>query len=534
VHLANALLLFALLRLLFRSFAVAFIAAALFAVHPIQVQSVAWITAHMKIGWYVLFTLASLVAYVSYTRSRRWWLLPASLLLFALSCLSKEQAVALVATLPLIDYVLARDLRRGRVWLEKLLFLVIAVGIGSMTLRTAEAQRSREMLLVFGFGERLILTCHAFVSYLAKLAVPLQLSAFYTFPVRIPVAYGFAPMVVTAVLAALIFAWKRGLRVLVFGIAFFVTHLALILFNLMLGLRDVLMADRYVYLPSAGAFLLVAYGWHRLWERAPGFRMALGTVLALYVTGLGIAAHARTMVWLNSITLFTDVIEKETAAHGRDHPFMSLAYNNRGVALKNRGDAQAGLADFNEAIRINPRDSRGFVNRANHYYNRRDYERALPDYDRAIELRPDDEIAYSNRGGLLASTGNFDRALADFDHALQLKPDYLNAIRSRALLLYTLGRYETALKDCDRYLALIPSADVLGLRALIYQGLGRTREAEADFSNAIRLDPKSGGYYRDRSALYNQLGDRARALQDAKTAQALGVPVDSTYLRSLQ
>ena len=534
VHLANVLLRFGLVWMLFRNFQVAFITAALFGVHPMQVESVAWITANMKVGWYVLFSLASLVAYVRYARSRRVLPLVASLILFALSCLSKEQGVALVATLPLIDYVLARDLRGWPVWLEKLPFVAIAVAIGSVTLRAAGSQRGLEHVLPFDVGDRLILMCYAFTSCLAKLAAPVRLSAFYTYPVHIPGVYALAPLVVLAVLAALVLAWRRGQRVLVFGIAFFLTHLVLTLANLMFGLRDALMADRYVYLPAAGAFLLLAYGFHQLQARAPWLRTLLGATLAVYVAGLGFAAHARANVWRNSLTLLSDVIQKETAARGRDNPHLAIAYNNHGVALKNLGDAQAALADFNEAIRINPGDTRAYVNRGNYYFNRQDYARALPDYDRAIERKPDNEIAYSNRGGLLASTGQLDRALTDFDHALQLKPYFLDAIRGRALVFYAQRQYDRALKDCEHYVALNPTADMLGLRGLAYQGLGRAREAEADLTRAIQLDPKAPGYYRDRSLLYSQLGDRTRALQDARIAQSLGAPIDSAYLRSLE
>ena len=534
VHLANTLLVCALVFLLFRTFQVAFIAAALFALHPMQVESVAWITAHMKIGWYAFFSLASLVIYVRYTQTLRAWLLPVSLLLFALSCLSKEQAVALVGTLPLTDYALGRDLRRGRVWWEKLTFLAIAIGIGSVTLRAAASQQGHDVFQGLGIGERLLVGAQAFASYLAKLAVPLRLSAFYTYPARIPGAYALAFVVVAGVLAALFVAWRRRQRMLVFGIGFYLIHLVLTLVNVVFALRDVMMADRYVYLAAAGAFVVLGCGWYRVWERAPRSRAMWATVLAVYVAGLGLAANVRARVWRDSLTLFSDVIEKEVAAHGRDNPHLSLAYNNRGVARKNRGDTQAALADFNEAIRINPRDPRGFDNRATYYFNRRDFDHALPDYDRAIALDPEDAVGYSNRGGLLASTGRYDRALADFDRALRLRPDFLDAIRGRALLFYTLRRYEDARKDCDHYLALSPSADVLGLRALAYQGLGRTREAEADFTNAIRLDPQGGIYYRDRSAFYRQLGDRARALQDARAAQSLGVPLDSTYLKSLE
>ena len=534
VHLANVLLLFVLVRRLFGRFPVALITAALFALHPLQVESVAWITAHMKIGWFVLFGLASLLAYLSWAQSRQAWRWAVSLVLFALSCLCKEQAVALVGTLPMIDYALGRDLRRRRLWLEKLPFVAVALVIGAATLRSAGGQQSQAMLVVFSLADRVVLAAYAFASYLGQLVAPIRLSAFHVYPVRVPPAYALSLVAVAAALALLIYAWRRGQRLVVFAIAFFLTHLALTVANQVFGLRDVLMADRYLYMPSVGAFLLVAHGWDRLAGRLPGMRLTLAVGLVALLSGCAVASYRRAGVWHDSLTLFTDVIEKEVATRGRDNPFLALPYNNRGVARKNRGDIEGGLADFNEATRINSADSRSHVNRANVYFNRGEYARALPDYDRAIVLDPRNAIAYSNRGGVHANSGRFDLALADFGKALEIQPDFLDALRNRGMVHQVQGRHEQALADFDHFLRLRPQADVYDMRGLSDQGLGRLREAEADFGAAIRLDPRNGTALVNRSRLRLQAGDRAGALEDALTAQRLGVTLAPGYLESLR
>ena len=488
VHLANVVLLFVLIRRLFQSFPLAIITAALFAVHPLQVESVAWITAHMKIGWYVLFGLGALIAYHGWAQTRRAGALILSLVLFALSCLSKEQAVALVGTLPVIDWVLRRDLRRGSVWLEKLPFVAVAVAIGSVTLSAAGRQQGEgDILVVFGLGDRVILTAYAFASYLAKLVAPLQLSAFMVYPTRVPPLYALSFVAVAGVLALLVYAWQKGHRVVVFGVTFFITHIALTLANQIFALRDVLMADRYLYLASAGAFVLVARGWERLVERVPPSRTVLSFAMVAVLCVFAVASYQRAGVWHDSVSLFSDVIEKEVVARGRDNPFLALPYSNRGVARKNRGDVEGGLADFNEAIRINPNDVRSWVNRANVYFNRQEYERALPDYERALVLDPKNAIAHSNRGSVFANRGRFDAALADFDKALELNPHFIDALRNRGMVYQALGRHEQALQDFDRLLALRPLPDVYALRAASYQALGRVQEAEADLARSRGL-----------------------------------------------
>lgn len=521
VHVANTLLLFALVRRLFGRPWLALVTAALFAVHPLQVESVAWITAHMKIGWYVLFTLVSLLAYARYASSGGIGFYAASLIVFILAALSKEQAVALVAMLPVTDYVLKRDLRAPRVWIEKLPFVALAVAIGAVTLGAASSQQGADQLGAFGFPQRAILASYAFASYLAKLLMPVRLSAFYTYPIRIPAHYMAAPLAIVAVLAALGLAWRRDERLVVFGIMLFLTQVALTLANQLFSLRDVLMADRYVYLASAGAFLILAYGLERLGRRQPSLQPVLGVVLVAYVVGLAAAAYSRTRVWHDSITLFSDVIAKNVAEYGRATPLLSLAYNNRGVARKNQGDIAGGLSDFDDAARVNPRDPRSFVNRGNIYFNRQDFDHALPDYDRAIALDATNSTAYSNRGALYANRGQFDRALSDLDQALALQPEFLDALRSRALVYQAMGRHEQAIADCTRYLGLAPNADLYNVRAVSNQALKRTTEAEADFTQAIRLDSHNAGFLRNRSLLYASVGDSTRAFRDAQAAQAL-------------
>src|SRR5207247_5706518 len=142
-------------------------------------------------------------------------------------------------------------------------------------------------------------------------------------------------------------------------------NVALTLVTQLLAVRDVLMADRYVYLPCIGAFLVGAYGLGRWTDSRPALRMPAWSLVGASVLALALATHARARVWHDSASVFSDVIEKGVAERGRFNPFLSLAYNNRGVARKVGGDLDGALADYNEAARINPRDTRSYVNRDN-------------------------------------------------------------------------------------------------------------------------------------------------------------------------
>jgi tetratricopeptide (TPR) repeat protein len=536
LHLANVLLVFLLVRQLFRRFDYAFITAGLFGLHPLQVESVAWLTASMKIGAFALFSLGALLAYAHYVEKKKASLFWVSLFLFLLACFSKEQAIALAPALLAIDYLRKRPLLSRPVLLEKLPFFLIALAFGIATLFVAEDMQSAQMVVYYNPWERLVFASFAFASYLAKLVLPLNLSAFYTYPLKgaIPFYYYLSLPVAAAVLYGLYYAWKKEQRLVAFGILFFLIHIALTLLSQVLSVREVMMADRYVYLPSIGFFLLLAYGIDRLGSRRPGWRKAAWGALALYGLLLAVLTYQRAPVWKDSITLFTDVIEKGKLEQGKYNPFLALAYNNRGIARKEAGNTQAALEDYNLAIASNTSYAKAYLNRANIAFSAGQYEEALKDYNQSLQLDSTQAQAYSSRGSALASLSRIQQALEDFNRAVALDPNFADAVANRALAHYTLRQFAAALPDIDHYLSLQPgAADMINMKALCLLELGRLPEAEQEFNRAVQLDPSDGALYLNRSIFFSRTGRREQARQDALRAQALGVAVDADYLQSL-
>jgi protein O-mannosyl-transferase len=536
LHVANTLLVFLLIRQLFNRFDYAIITAALFGLHTLQVESVAWLTASMKIGAYSLFFLAALLAYVYYLKKKNFGFFILSLALFLLSCFSKEQAIALSVTLLAVDYLKGRNLLDRRVILEKIPFFIISLIFGVVTLSVKEDMQSEQMTVYFTFFERLIFASFSIASYLLKLILPTDLSAFYTYPLKdnIPFYYYLTPVVALGALFALYYSWKKGNRTVTFGILFFFINIFLTILSQVMSVRDVMMADRYLYLPAIGFFLIVAYSLGILVKRNPGLEKIAWGGLAAYGLLLASMTYQRVRVWENSITIFTDVIEKGQMEEGKYNPFLSMAYNNRGIARKNAGDIQGALADYNLAIASSASDAKSYLNRANINFNAGQYEAAIVDYNKSIELDPSNAKAYSSRGAAYAGLNNFDLALNDLNRAIEISPDFTDAIRNRALIHYNVRRFDQALADLDRYLRLKPTdADVVNLRALTLTEMNRTQEAEAEFTRAIQMSPNNGTFYLNRSMFYNGTGRRTEALQDARQAIALGTAVNQQYLNSL-
>jgi protein O-mannosyl-transferase len=535
LHLANTLLVFLLVRLLFQRNDYALIAAAFFGLHPMQVESVAWLTASMKIGTYTFFSLAALIAYMQYLKRYNMGYLLAALGLFVLSCFSKEQAIALSVTLLAIDYLKDRTLWSRRVILEKIPFLLVSLIFGVVTLSVKGDMQSVEMAEYYTAFDRLIFSAYALSSYAGKLLLPMQLSAFYTYPVKsaIPWFYFLSPVLVAAVGFALYYAWKKEKRTVVFGILFFLFNIFLTILSQIMAVRDVIMADRYVYVPVIGFALLVAWSANVLIKNKPGLRTAVWAGLAGYLLLLAVMTWQRAQVWQSSFTVFSDAIEKGTSEKNKVNPFLALAYNNRGIARKNSGDLQGAMADYEQAIAVNANFHRAWLNRANIRFNAGQYAAAIPDYDKTLELDPGQAKAYSNRGAAYAALNQIDKALPDLDKAIELEPNFTDARSNRALVHYNAGQFEKALADLDRFLQVKPAdADIINFKGLALQRLNRMEEAEREFTRSIQLEPK-GAFYHNRSLLYNQLGRKAQALEDALKAKSLGANVPQSYLDGL-
>lgn len=494
VHLGCVFLVFQLVRQLFSRFDFAIIVAALFGIHTLQVESVAWLTASMKIGSYALFSLGAMLAYVHFLKRRSTGLYILSLLLFLLSCFSKEQATVLSATLFAIDYLKGRELLSRQVILEKMPFLVISLIFTMVTLGVAEEMQNEKMVGYFSIFERLIFSSYAFVFYLIKLILPIDLSAFYTYPIKsdIPSYYYFTPLVFFGVLYALYYFWKKDNRTVVFAISFFLINLSLPLLSQMMSVRDTMMADRYIYLPSIGFFLLLAYGLTEFLSKRRNREKFVWGGLITYGLLLAVFTFQRANTWNNSIDIFTDVIEKGKKEAGKINPFLSVAYNNRGNALKEKGQTDAAFNDYNLGIQQNPNSFELYNNRGIIFKERNQFDQALEDYNRALEIKPDYDKAYASRGNLYFSDSRYEEALEDYEQALKYNPENPFVHSGKGAIYANLGRMDEALIEFDKAIALKPDfVDAYKNRALTYVTLNQHAHALPDIEKGLQIDPSN-------------------------------------------
>jgi tetratricopeptide (TPR) repeat protein len=200
-------------------------------------------------------------------------------------------------------------------------------------------------------------------------------------------------------------------------------------------------------------------------------------------------------------------------------PGLAWAYNNRSLAYVLQGDYDRGIADADEAIRLDPNDAAAFNNRGNGYREKEQYDRAMADYTEAIRIDPSYALAFKNRGSVYQHQGDLDRAIADYGKAVQLEPTFAVAFADRASAYQEKGDFDHAIADFGTLIHLSPrNAKAFYSRGVAYSLSGDFDRALADYDQAIALDPASFFAFNNRAAIYRVKGDLDRAIADYDAA----------------
>lgn len=422
LHLLNILLVWMLLRQLPLGANAPFWISLVFALHPLQVEAVAWATARKDV-LYAFWFLLSLLLWLRYVREgRRLWY-GLALLAFVLSLLSKGQAFVLAFLLPVAAHFLGgRPLLKAH-RLHYLPFLVLAVAAALVAV-WAQEQTGYTSAASYGVAPHWLAgnAAYALWSYVIRSLVPLGLSAYYPYPVPgtdLPVwlFWSALPLAAGLVIWSLWLWWKRNPAGL--GLMIFLICMAPML--RLLPVSNFITADRYTYVGLIGLFIAFFH-----WAGKGGARLQEGVfaILALY---LAVLTALRMPVWSDSLSLLNDTLTK--------HPRVVPALNSRGDVLLDQGKIGPAVADFSEAIRLRPDDARAYANRGRALAMSGDMQKALEDLDMALTLDPENTGVRLNRAMALANLGRYDASLRDLDHILLQNPGNRLATRLRQEVL---------------------------------------------------------------------------------------------------
>ena len=514
-HLVNILLhamAAVMVALILRRLAIpgAFLAAAIFALHPVHVESVAWIT-ELKNTLSAVFYLGSAMVYLRFDQQRRTPLYLWALGLFVLGLLSKTVTATLPAALLLIFWW-----QRGRLsWRKDVLPLLPFFLLGAVAgIFTAWVERTLIGAQGSQFAipalERLLIAGQAIWFYLGKLFWPANLIFIYPrWETSQAAAWQYLFPAAAFALVVALWTLRRRWRGPLAGLLFFVGTLFPVL-----GFLNVypfiysFVADHFQYLASLGIITLVAAGIAmllkrlQLWQRPAGYAICVLLLLTL-----------ATLTWRQS-RMYTD-IETLYQTTIDLNPKCWMAYNNLSDTYNNHGNYRQAIEYLNKAIEIKPDHAKAYNNRGNAYKGLGNYRQAIEDYNRAIEIRPVYEDAYNNRGNAYSDLGNYRQAIEDFNKAIEIRPDYAEAYINRGITYNLLGNYRQAIEDLNRGIELKPGyAEAYISRGTAYNLLGNYRQAIEDLNKVIELKPAYAMAYNNRGAAYNGLGNYRQAIED--------------------
>jgi tetratricopeptide (TPR) repeat protein len=475
LHIVNALLLFWVLQRATGFVGRSWMVAALFALHPINVESVAWIAERKNLlsMFFLLLTLAAYRWYVERPSVSRYLAVAGS---FALGLMSKPQVITLPFILLLWDYWplervafrsslfavrqngsseksgekrIAKSQERSLQWLilEKVPLLGLCIGSAIVTLT---AQSSGGATSDYGFALRLENALISYVQYLAKAIWPTRLTLFYPYPTKLypPFEVFGAFIVMLAITAGVIVARRR--RYLTVGWLWFLGTLVPMIGVVQVGTQA--MADRYAYLPFVGLFLMICWLAADYAAQAQLSPMLLRGASALILVALALGSHRQVSYWNDHITLWTHALEVTQNNW--------IAENNLGTALLKIGRPEEAILHYRAAAALYSGDPNAILNIGTYEQMHGNFPAAIADYRKAAEMARNPRTkgrAYNNLGYAYKDAGDIPNARASFQLAVQADPEFSGAWISLGLMAQRMGDLPGAISAYQRALLIYPS-----------------------------------------------------------------------------
>jgi protein O-mannosyl-transferase len=510
LHTATVIALFLVLRQMTGTLWRSAFVAAVFAIHPLRVESVAWVAERKDVlsGLFFMLTIGTYVRYARHPWSlARYGLV---MLLFAMGLMCKPMLVTLPVVLLLLDYwPLQRTESAEKLVLEKLPLLALSAAscVATLLAQNKAIQSGGSFSLLFRLGNALV----ACVVYLRQMIWPVGLAAHYPYHHNglPPWEVALAGTLVAGLSAAAVWQWRKQPWLLV-GWLWYLAMLLPVAGIIQVGIQA--HADRYTYLPQIGIYMAVT--WLAAQWRAS--RVTFGGLMGGVLAVLMFCAWQQTAYWKNSETLWTHAL----ACAADDE----LALCNLGTALFEKGRADEAIVRYQQALQINPNYTEPQFSLANALLQKGKVDEAIyhfmyalhinPDYaqahdglggallrkgrveeaashfQKALQINPDDAQAYYNLGTILLKKGRTDEAIAHYQLALQINPDYAQAHYNLGNILLEKGRVEEAISHYQLALQNNPGCTeaLVNLGSIMLQK-GRMDEAIAHYQLALQIDP---------------------------------------------
>jgi tetratricopeptide (TPR) repeat protein len=514
LHLTNVVLLFLVLQVMTGALWPSALVAALFAIHPINVESVAWV-AERKNLLSTSFWLLTMWAYVRYARQPAWNRYLAVLASFALALMCKPMVVTLPFALLLLDYWPLDRLKNtaadsandkadnpkkrgkqveagraypmrnlGQLLIEKAPLLLLAAVSSVITVRAQQAGGAVGTTEVFPLSVRFENAVVSYADYLLDIVWPLRLAVFYPHPrAALPAWQVVLAVLVLLGITAIVVQRARRSRYLLLGWLWYLGTLIPVIGIVQVGLQS--RADRYAYVSLIGIFVVIAFCAGE-WAKGHATREnRFAIAAACILIGLAIATRVQASYWRNSIALFQRAVEVTKDNY--------VAHNNLGELLAQQGNLDEAAAHFAAALEINPSFAHARHNMGMILVQRGKLDEAISEFSKAVEIEPTFADAYNKLGAALASRGKLDEAISNFSKAIEINPAYGSAHANLGSAYEQQGRTADAIAAYSRAVQFTADATMAAqthfkLGRLLVK-TGRRKEAIQHYTEAVRLKP---------------------------------------------
>ena len=534
-HVANSVLLFLLLtRMTGAAWRSAFVAA-LFALHPLHVESVAWVSERKDV-LSTFFWISSMWMYFLYVERPRLSRYILVFFSFALGLMAKPMLVTLPFVLLLLDYWPLNRFRLSQpsddtlataqasteqgasslhLFLEKIPFFALAA---ASSIVTFIVQRSGGALMVdtYPLKIRIANALVSYVSFIGKMMWPRGLVVFYLHPGNsLPGWHVVGAGLFLVCLSVAVMRAARRHPYLAVGWLWYLGTLVPVIGIVQVGMQA--MADRYTYVPLIGLFIIVAWG---VFDLVKGWRhqqVALALSAGLLLLGLTTCTWLQVRHWKNSATLFQHAL--------RMNPQSYLAHNNLGAALIQQGKIEEGISHYTKALEINPNYWLAHSNLGGYLVGREEVEEAMHHCSEAVRLNPNSPEAHNHLGLALALQGRFEEATTHYSEALRLRPEYAYAHRNLGLALERLGRAQEALPHYAEAVRFKPDfVDAHLNLATVLAEQGNVAAAAEHYQEALEIKPDDAGTHNNFAIFLAQQGKTDLAI--AHYSRALEIRPD--------
>jgi len=491
LHIANTLLLFWVLKRMTKAVWCSGFAAVLFALHPVHVESVAWVAERKDVlsGFFWMLTMAAYVRYAERPGITRYLLV---FLAFVLGLMAKPMLVTLPFVLLLLDWwplerfawlksepvkINCQRTTTCRLIAEKIPLFVLAAVSCVVTYTIQKSSGAVSPVEAVPLNPRITNALVSYISYIGKMIYPSKLAVLYPHPgYNLPLWKPIAAFLILSIVSVcVIYAARLGRRYLAVGWLWYIGILVPVIGLVQVGAQG--MADRYTYLPSVGFFIVITYGAVEFFSKRNYQRILLGISAGLVLFVLLICTRVQVRYWRDSLALF-----ERALAVTKDNYQM---HNNLAYVLKSQDRFDGAIGQYRKALRIAPNNAEAHFHLGNLLRRQGELDEAIGHYLDVVVIKPDHADAHNNLGYAFRTRGEFVEAISHFRQALKFRPDWPSALNGIAQILA--AHYDPKVRNADEAIELAERAAELSKykNATILDTLAISYAAAGQFEQAV-------------------------------------------------